>query len=291
MPTSESPVIALCWGTLIGTPLEALITAAARHQIGAITLTSPMYEAARRGGLAVGELRRRLADNGITVHAIDPLIGALPGTPKPSEVPPENRSYFEITEEDCYRAADDLQAQTINIAHFGGSAVTEGEFTDCLGPLAARAQAHGLGLTLEFLPESSIPDLATAQRIVTAIGAPNLGLMFDTWHFARSGGTLDQLAALPNGLITGLQISDRTPPAPGTAYTPMGGRLLPGEGELPLVRWLEVILARDPDLTVGVEVFSDELTALTPEDAAGRVAQTTRRVLKRVRRGGTSASH
>jgi sugar phosphate isomerase/epimerase len=286
----RAPAIALCWGTLIGAPLEVLITAAARHQLGAITLTSPMYEASRRGGRTVDGLRRRLADSGITVHAIDPLIGALPGTPRPSEVPPENRSYFEITEEDCYRAADDLEAQSINIAHFGGSAVTEAQFIDCLGPLAGRAQAHGVGLTLEFLPESSIPDLATAQRIVTAIDAPNLGLMFDTWHFARSGGTLAQLAGLPRGLITGLQISDRTPPAPGTVYTPMGGRLLPGEGELPLVQWLEVILARDPGLTVGVEVFSDELTALKPEDAAGRVAQTTRGVLAQLQRAGASPS-
>jgi sugar phosphate isomerase/epimerase len=290
MPKRESPVIALCWGTLIGKPLETLIAVAARHGIGAITLTSPMYEAARSGGLSLAELRRRLTDGGITVHAIDPLIGALPGTPKPSEVPPENRSYFEITEEDCYRAADDLGAQTINIAHFGGSSVTEAQFIDCLGPLATRAQAHAVGLTLEFLPESSIPDLATAQRIVTAIGAPNLGLMFDTWHFARSGGTLAQLVALPKGLVTGVQISDRRPPAPGTAYTPMGGRLLPGEGELPLVQWLEVILGRDPGLTVGVEVFSDDLNALAAEDAAGRVADTTRRVLSKVHRPGAAPS-
>jgi sugar phosphate isomerase/epimerase len=288
MPKSESPVIALCWGTLIGAPLETLMAAAARHRLGAITLTSPMYEASRRGGRTVDGLRRRLADLGLTVHAIDPLIGALPGTPRPADVPPENRAYFEITEDDCYRAADDLQAQSINIAHFGGTAVTEAQFIDCLGPLAERAQAHGLGLTLEFLPESSIPDLATAQRIVTAIAAPNLGLMFDTWHYARCGGTLEQLAGLPPGLITGVQISDRRPPAPGAVYTPMGGRLLPGEGELPLVGWLEVILRRDPQLTVGVEVFSAELNALKPEEACARVAETTRAVLAQVRWGGYS---
>ena len=166
MPKSESPVIALCWGTLIGNPLETLMEAAARHRIGAITLTSPMYEASRRGGRTVAGLRRRLAESGLTVHAIDPLIGALPGTPKPAEVPAENRAYFEITEDDCYRAAEDLQAETINLAHFGGSNVTEAQFVDCLGPLAQRAQAHGVALTLEFLPESSIPDLATAARIV-----------------------------------------------------------------------------------------------------------------------------
>ena len=291
MPKSDSPVIALCWGTLIGNPLETLIAAAARHQLGAITLTSPMYEASRRGGRTVDGLRRRLADSGLRVHAIDPLIGALPGTPKPADVPPENRAYFEITEDDCYRAADDLQAETINLAHFGGSNVTEAQFIDCLGPLAGRAHAHGVALTLEFLPESSIPDLATAARIVTAIGAPNLGLMFDTWHFARTGGTVEQLAALPKGLITAVQISDRVPPAAGATYTPMFGRLLPGEGVLPLVEWLEVILRRDPLPTIGVEVFSEELVALPPEKAAGRVAETTRAVLGRVQATLAAPSH
>ncbi len=291
MPKSESPVIALCWGTLIGHPLETLMAAAARHQLGAITLTSRMYEASRRSGRTVDGLRRRLADLGLTVHAIDPLIGALPGTPKPAQVPPENRAYFEITEDECYRAADDLQAETINLAHFGGSNVTEAQFIDCLGPLAGRAQAHGVALTLEFLPESSIPDLGTAVRIVSAIGAPNLGLMFDTWHFARTGGTVEQLAALPKGLITAVQISDRVPPAPGVTYTPMFGRLLPGEGALPLVEWLEVLLHRDPLTTIGVEVFSEELVAMKPEDAAGRVAKTTRAVLAQVGGAGGHPSH
>ena len=67
---------------------------------------------------------------------------------------------------------------------------------------------------------------------------------------------------MPPGLISGLQISDRREPPPGTPYTPMFGRLLPGEGELPLVALLRELLGREPGLTVGVEVFSEELKAL-----------------------------
>ena len=284
--TDESPVIALCWGTLIGTPLEPLIEAAGSAGLGAITLTAGMYEAAREAGVSDVQLRRRLSANGVKVHAIDPLIGALPGTPRPADVPAENRAYFEFTEERCYRAAEALEAETINLAHFGGGAVPEQAFIECLGPLAERARAHGLRLTLEFLPESAIPDLASAQRIVTAVGAANLGVMLDTWHFARTHGTSEQLQDLPRGLISGLQISDRREPSPGTAYAPMFGRLLPGEGELPLVPLLRSLLGREPGLTVGVEVFSEELKALSPKAAAARVAASTARVLKEVRSGG-----
>jgi sugar phosphate isomerase/epimerase len=135
-------------------------------------------------------------------------------------------------------------------------------------------------LTLEFLPESAIPDLATAQRIVAAVDAASLRLMLDTWHLARSGGTLAQLAAVPEGLIGALQISDRREPPPGTTYTPMGGRLLPGEGELALVPLLRTLLTREPELTVGVEVFSDELRCLPAGEIAARVAASTRAVLR-----------
>lgn len=279
--TDESPVIALCWGTAIGTPFEPLIEAAASAGLGALTLTAGMYEASRAQGRSDAQLRRLLTQAGVKVHAIDPLISALPGTPRPADVPPENRSYFEFTEERCYAAAEALEAETINLAHFGGSNVTEQEFVDCLGPLARRARSHGVRLTLEFLPESSIPDLATAQRIVAAVGAANLGLMLDTWHLARSGATLAELAAVPQGLIGGLQLSDRIEPAPGTVYTPMGGRLLPGEGELPLVALLKGLLGREPQLTVGVEVFSDELRALPAREIAARVAASTRAVLSK----------
>jgi sugar phosphate isomerase/epimerase len=287
--TDELPVIALCWGTLIGTPLEPLIEAAGSAGLGAITLTAGMYEASRDAGVSDAQLRRRLAVNGLKVHAIDPLIGALPGTPRPADVAAQNRAYFEFTEERCYRAAAALEAETINLAHFGGGTVAEEDFVDCLGPLAERARSHGLRLTLEFLPESAIPDLASAQRIVTAVGAANLGVMLDTWHFARTHGTGEQLRGVPRGLISGLQISDRREPPPGTPYAPMFGRLLPGEGELPLVPLLRDLLGREPGLTVGVEVFSEELKALPPPEAAARVASSTLKLLKEVR-GGVAPS-
>jgi len=265
--------LALCWGTLIGAPLETLIEAAGAAGLPAITLTARMYEESRARHGSDGALRALLRDAAVQVHAIDPLISALPGTPRPADVPAENRAYFEISEQDCYRAAEALGAETINLAHFGGAAVEEQVFIDCLGGLAQRARPHGVRLTLEFLPESAIPDLAHAQRLVSAVAADNLAILFDVWHFARSGGTLEALTTLPEEAIGGLQISDRIAPPPGTAYAPMSGRLLPGEGELPLTAWLSVLLRRQRRLSaIGVEVFSEQLRALAPVEIARRVA-------------------
>ena len=92
--------------------------------------------------------------------------------------------------------------------------------------------------------------------------------MFDAWHFARSGGALDQLVGLPPGMITIVQLCDRTEPEPGAAYVPMAGRLLPGQGDLPLVEWTSRLLVDHPDAVVGVEVFSGELQAMPAAEAA-----------------------
>jgi sugar phosphate isomerase/epimerase len=76
----ESPPIALCWGTAIGTPLEPLIEAAGAAGLGAVTLTAGMYEASRAAGQSDAALRGLLAQHGVRVYAIDPLISVLPAT-------------------------------------------------------------------------------------------------------------------------------------------------------------------------------------------------------------------
>jgi sugar phosphate isomerase/epimerase len=106
--------------------------------------------------------------------------------------------------------------------------------------------------------------------------------MWDAWHFARSGGTLDQLAGLPPGMVTIVQLSDRIETEPGAAYVPMAGRLLPGKGDLPLVEWTNQLLADHPDAVVGVEVFSGDLQAMSAAEAALLAAVATRDVLAHV---------
>jgi sugar phosphate isomerase/epimerase len=97
-------------------------------------------------------------------------------------------------------------------------------------------------------------------------------VLLDTWHFARSGGGVADIEALPPGSIGAFQLSDRTLPAPGAAYVPMTGRKLPGEGELPLAAILAACIANSPEITAEIEVFSEELRNLPLDDAAARAA-------------------
>ena len=269
----------LCWGTLHGAPLETLLAAAAAGGFGAVSATPAMYALASPGGRNDADLGRLMDDLGVGVSVIDPLISPLPGTPSPDEVGADYRHLFAATEEDAYRAAEALGARTINLAHFGGQAVGLDELADAVGGICGRAAARGLRVAIEFFPESAIPDLAATLRLLDAVGAGNAGIMLDTLHFTRSGGVPAEIADLRPGSVVALQVADRAAQPPGTPYVPMSGRLLPGDGELPLALLLAPLLASPPALDVGLEGFDARLAGLEPQLAAREAGSALRRLL------------
>jgi sugar phosphate isomerase/epimerase len=65
----------------------------------------------------------------------------------------------------------------------------------------------------------------------------------------------------------------------GPVYLTMANRRLPGDGELPLVELVSALLANNPGIPVGIEVFSDEMRSLPAQTAAHRAAVALRRIL------------
>ncbi len=134
----------------------------------------------------------------------------------------------------------------------------------------------GLRHVAHLLRGGAHPRASKRDALVELAGEPNLGVLFDTWHYARSGGTLEQLRALPPGRINALQISDRIAPPPGAAYVPMSGRLFPGEGEQALDEILQLAFANNPSISAEMEVFSADLAAMPVAAAAERAADAAR---------------
>src|SRR6202012_3096586 len=135
---------------------------------------------------------------------------------------------------------------------------------------------------IEFIPGTGIPDLPTAAAISSAIGT-STGILVDTWHLARTGGSAAARRALPPGPVRSVQLNDRVAgeggPADGPGgpvYLAMANRRLPGDGELPLAGLTGAMLANNPGVAVGIEVFSDEMRALSPYAAAARAAAALR---------------
>lgn len=256
--------LTLCWGTVAASTLDELAAAATAGGFDAISATPAMAIDAGRGCLP-------------PVSYVDALLGALPGSPPLTSIEPAYRRFFEPGVDNCFRAAALTGAPVLNVAHFLGGPAPLPQMSDAFGTLCARAAAEGLRLTLEFIPGSGIPDLATALAIVTATGAANAGVLVDTWHLSRSGGTVADLAAAPPGTLTAIQVSDRRVAATAeAAYVPMSDRLLPGSGDLPLAAIIDTVRANCAEAILSVEVFSTELASLPATEAAARAGAAMR---------------
>ena len=174
--------------------------------------------------------------------------------------------------ETCIAVAEALEAPIVNVSLYNSAKLPVTEMAEGIGELCRQAGRSGLTVVLEFYPESGIDSLATAHAIAQACGEPNCGVLFDSWHHARNGGTVEEILALPPGAIGAMQLSDRTEPPPATPYVPMSGRKLPGEGELPLHRIVAAVAANNPKVSAELEIFNQELTDLPLDAIAARAA-------------------
>jgi len=80
--------------------------------------------------------------------------------------------------------------------------------------------------------------------MVAATQARNLGLLIDSLHLARAGGTPAEVAALPREHIAYLQLCDapaKLPPELTLRQESLGARLYPGDGDLPLFALMDAL--------------------------------------------------
>jgi sugar phosphate isomerase/epimerase len=279
--THEGP--ALWWGSLEGADLPTLVACAGRAGFAEVSTTPAMYFAARAAGASDADLRVLLADNGVVVSVIDPLLRGLPGACAPERVGRRWRSTFEHDEDDCHVVADALGAAVINVAHFLGAPTSMAELVDAIGAITERAARRGRAIAIEAMPEGFIPDLATALAIVRGIAHPMCGLTLDTWHWWRSGGLETELEALAAGEVLVLQVSDALVDVRGTGTEPpVRDRLLPGQGDIPLVDLLRSVRAANPHVRVGLEVFDAAVADMSFEVRAATARRAHAELERRV---------
>jgi sugar phosphate isomerase/epimerase len=267
------PAIGLCWGTVRQASLIELIDVAGLRRFPTISVPPHIIDLCLASGATVASLRRRLADAEVRVTVIDALTRDLPGAPSPDEVPPIWRHNWTYGLDDLVRMAEALEAPTLNVTHFLGKPVEPQVMAEAIAALAERAGRHGLTLSLEFMPGTSLATLASTARIVQLSGASNVGLMVDIWHLLRAGGEAKDIRALPPGSVAGVQLNDRRADATEPARGEISSRSLPGEGDAPLAELMQAILGNTPGVSIEVEVFSPELAALSPAAAGERVAR------------------
>lgn len=260
--------LSLCWGSMEGVPLKPFIETAATAGFEAITLNSVLFEDALRDGWREADIKQLLLDNGLGVSGIDPLFNWLPSSVQLAGDDVMSR----ITQagvDDIIRIAHTVGADLVNAPLGLASPDSEQEVVDSFGALCDRLATEGLRTSLEFMPFTAVADLPTALRIVMQANRNNGGIMLDCWHLHRSGGTPDDVLAVPGEKLMGLQLDDAMPQAMGDVVEEtLNYRLLPGEGCIDLQRLLGNLKTIGARVAIDVGVFKDSLRQLEPTERA-----------------------
>ncbi len=107
-----------------------------------------------------------------------------------------------------------------------------------LGEVAAALAPFEILLGVEFLAPMSarggrafqfIQSFDEVLLLLRTIGAPNLGVAFDTWHWHLSGGTLETLRSVPVDKIVAVALADAEPETTAAEAT-LESRRLPADG-------------------------------------------------------------
>jgi sugar phosphate isomerase/epimerase len=212
-------------------------------------------------------ISRRLADTGISVFAATGFF-LRPDTNGP-----------------VYAPALDCAAR-LGADYFVavGYLPEEDRMAESFARLCDQAAGFGLKIALEFQPYGSVKTIGDAERILRRAARPNGAILVDALHLSRSGGAPSDVAKLAPDLIGFLQLCDApklAPPQDGLRQESRHGRLLPGEGALPLY---ELMDALPRDIPIDVEVPGPALARLPAAERAIRAADATRRFLDAYRR-------
>ena len=145
-----------------------------------------------------------------------------------------------------------------------------------LRPQAEVLAGHGLRLGLEFVAPHHLRRKFRHEFVFTpgqmlelaADVGPNVGLLVDCFHVHCAGLPMGDVADLPPGKVVLAHLNDAPEvPVPDVQD---GVRLLPGEGAIDAAAFLSALRDAGYAGPVSLEVFSDDLRSLPPDEAAER---------------------
>jgi sugar phosphate isomerase/epimerase len=250
-------------GTLLGTPFLDRLAPARAAGFAGVSMFVSDYEALVAAGHDAAGLRARISDAGLVLTDFETIATWYPGQAPPPEMHAGLAGQLlRATPAALCPIAAAMGARSVTLIDMFGVAAPLDVMAAALAGTAAIADYHGLAVLVEFVPTGTIPDLATAWKLIETAGAANLGLVVDSWHFFRSGSSLDQLRRIPGARIGCIQLND-APLAPeaNLAHAMVHDRLLPGAGEFDLAGLMAALRATGTTAPLTIEVFSDALNS------------------------------
>jgi len=124
------------------------------------------------------------------------------------------------------------------------------------------AAEHNIRVNVEFFAGCrSLPDMRETVAFVKEAQRRNSGVVLDILHLCRTSGGLAGLDGLDPELIGAVQLCDGPATPPEDLGAEMVNRLLPGEGDFPI---LEILSHAPSDIVLGVEAPQTSLFGKVP---------------------------
>ena len=147
-------------------------------------------------------LKMRMDDLGLTLDLAYPFT--LSGRTEVADFAPQ------------FAAAAELEAKALNLLIYDRDPARR---ADRFAQFCDMAAGFDLRVALEFYPASQVRSLADALDMVVPLSRPGqVGINVDLLHLMRSGGTLAELAAAPEGAILFAQYADGPARRPQTEW-------------------------------------------------------------------------
>ena len=262
------------YGTRSPWPFEVRVEAAAAAGYSSIGMGEADYSGMRAAGITDDELLESLDRHDIWVAEIEFLFDWMHDD--------EDAAVPARIAENLYHMAEVFRPDHVNLGDVRFSPGRPIELlAERFGAVCDRLAPFGVKAAIEFMPWTSIPDLATAAEIIERAGRENAGIDLDSWHYFRGPSDADQLAAVDPALIVAVALNDAGPPLDDVVLDTARHRLLPGEGNFDLEGFLGALARTGARPLMGVEVLSDRQTALHPSEAARVSYDATVAVLSR----------
>ncbi len=242
------------------------------------TLEGKLAAAARAGFRAVeifendltffsgrpGDVRKQAENLGIEIIAFQPMRD-FEGMPEPAR----QRNFARAQRK--FDLMEELGTRTLCICSSVAEDAT-GNFDVLaadLAELADLAAQRGFSIGYEALAWGKhVRDWMQAWEIVKAADRPNLGIVLDSYHICVRKNPLEPMVEIPADRIALVQIAD----APDILMDPMSlsrhHRCFPGQGDYPIVDFLDFALRTGYSGPLSLEIFNDQFRGAPPAQIA-----------------------
>jgi sugar phosphate isomerase/epimerase len=174
----------------------------------------------------------------------------------------ERRKAAEPIRRMLFEAGGTLGAHHIKVGNIPGTPCDLDTLTEKYAELCADAANHtDAKIAYEFMPfDVNVHSLDAALQVVEGAGAPNGGLVIDTWHMSKLDIKPDDLRRIPLEYLTWIELSDgQYEDMEDSIAEVTRFRALPGEGEFDIPGYIAVAQDMGYPGPWGVEVLADSL--------------------------------